>query len=133
MAKPPFRIEINSREVRNALRRVDVKLPRELRKVNKEAADMVARATQPEIPTVTGRLKKSTRAQATTTTAAVKSGSPARTPYAGPIHFGWPKHNIEPNEYIYRGLKKVEKKVIKLYERGIAKLMRRSGLKVKIN
>ena len=44
-------------------------------------------------------------------------------PYAGVIHFGWPRHNIEPQPFLYDALDRRSDEVIKLYEDRITDLV----------
>jgi hypothetical protein len=45
--------------------------------------------------------------------------------YAGVIHFGWPRHNIEPQPFLYDALDKRFDEVTKLYELRIAALVQK--------
>jgi hypothetical protein len=49
-------------------------------------------------------------------------------PYAGPIHFGWPAHNIEPTPFLYDALDQRRSEVIDLYEQRVGDLIRKNGL-----
>ena len=53
-----------------------------------------------EAPRKTGALSKSVKARASQRTGALKAGTKARVPYGPPIHWGWKKRNIDPNELI---------------------------------
>ena len=44
-------------------------------------------------------------------------------PYAGPIHFGWPARNIEPQPFLYDALDDKADEVAHLYGLGIEVLV----------
>ena len=91
-------------------------------KVGQDAADIVAaegRALSPRGETL--RLRRSIKARASKT----RSRVTARTIYAGVIHFGWPRHNIEPQPFLYDALDKRSDEVIALYERRITALVQK--------
>jgi hypothetical protein len=56
----------------------------------------------------------------------VKAGG-RLVPYAGPIHFGWPRHNIAPNPFIYDALDDRKAEVIDKYEAHIEALVEKVG------
>ncbi len=56
--------------------------------------------------------------------AAVAAGK-RRTPYAGVIHFGWPKHNIEPQPFLYKALDRRYDEVVAIYEKRLDDLVKR--------
>lgn len=72
----------------------------ELKATNAKVAGIVATRGRGEAPIgPTGRLAGSVRPGATKTMAVVRAGY-ARVPYAGPIHWGWPKRNIEAQPFL---------------------------------
>jgi hypothetical protein len=82
------------RELRKAIREAgDKELQKALRLANKAAATVVVADASPSIPVLTGRLKKSARALGSQRSGRAVMGG-ARLPYAPPIHWGWPRHNI---------------------------------------
>ena len=52
------------------------------------------------VPVRTGRLRASIRSRPTTRGVRVLTGGTIRTPYAEPIHFGWPKRGIKAQPYL---------------------------------
>jgi len=100
----------------------DVELKKQLRLANKEAAQVVADQAKVEVPRRSGRLARSIGAQASQTSAFVKAGTAARVPYAGPIHFGWPKRNIRPQPFLYEAMDKRIGEVRKAYEKNLGKI-----------
>ena len=100
----------------------DVEMKKRLRLANKEAAQVVADQAKVEVPRRSGRLARSIGTQASQTSAFVKAGTAARVPYAGPIHFGWPKRNIRPQPFLYEALDKRIGEVRRAYEKNLGKI-----------
>lgn len=72
----------------------------ELKATNASVAGVVASAGRAGAPVgPTGRLAASVRPGATKTMAVTRAGF-ARVPYAGPIHWGWPKRNITAQPFL---------------------------------
>ena len=122
------------KDVQKALRDVDKALPRELRKANLAAAEIVAVEARRLAPRQSTKLLKSIKAQAGQREASVKVGSPVRTPYAGPAVWGWgSKRNPRPqggwqprNLFAQRALGNKHKQVSKAYEKAVDKLTKRN-------
>ena len=111
------------KELQKEIRRTeDVELKKQLRLANKEAAQVVADQAKVEVPRRSGRLARSIGTQASQTSASVKAGTAARVPYAGPIHFGWPKRNIRPQPFLYEAMDKRIGEVRRAYEKSLEKL-----------
>lgn len=77
-------------------------------------------------PPVPGKLKASVRAGATQRAAIIRAGN-ARAPYAGPIHWGWPKRNIKQNTWILDAARATENQWLIPYRAEVAKAMRKVG------
>lgn len=90
----------------------------DLTNVNRRAAEVVLPAARARIRNRTGTLAASGRVTASRTRSAVVFGGRA-VPYAGPIHFGWPAHNIEANPFAWEGADDRKGQVAELYEREI--------------
>lgn len=115
------------KELRSELRKIDKRLPRELQKGNKEAAKSVLPKVRRGAPVgATGRLAKSVRPLATQRRAQVGVGFERRVPYAGVINFGWAAHNIRPQEFIYRGINKSTRELLKAYAKMIDRLTKKA-------
>lgn len=110
-------------QLRTKLKALDGGLDGLLKSVNLEAANLVKDAAKARAPKRTGRLAASIRASGTKTQAVVRVGG-SQIPYAGPIHFGWAKHNIKPQPFLFDALDDRRPEVIARYELGIAKLER---------
>lgn len=118
----------NLREVQASLRALDASLPKELRAINKDAAEIIAEEARPDVPTRSGKLLRSLKAQAEQRVGKVKMGSPTRVPYAGPIHWGWPARNIEPQPVIAEALADRYDDVVEYYDNALRDLIQRAGL-----
>lgn len=107
------------------LSKLAVELPLESKKINLEAAMLVARAANAHVPVgATGRLARSIRAKSNRFSASVTAGS-AAVPYAAPIHWGWPSHNIEKQPFVYEALDEKAPEVVALYEERVPALVDR--------
>ena len=116
------------RELQRDLRKIgDKSLMNELRAAHKKASDRAAKAAALEAPFRSGKLSRSIKAKPTNKEGRIKIGTPKRTPYAGPIHFGWLKHGIKKNEFGYRGIRNVIKEIQKDYERDINNVAAKIG------
>lgn len=87
-----------------------------LRRANAEAAGDVHRRAARLVPVRSGRLASTLRGSATPRTGTVRAGS-KRVPYAGVIHFGWPRRNISPQPFLTDALAQTD--VIGIFERHI--------------
>ena len=112
-----------AKELRREIRKVESKdLKDELKRANKAAALQVAEeAKTSTVPVRSGALKKAITALGSATKGQVKAGKKA-TPYAGPIHFGWPARNIEPQPFLYEALSKKWDDVFSNYEKAMEKI-----------
>nr|DAG70505.1 MAG TPA: putative tail component [Caudoviricetes sp.] len=76
---------------------------KELKGVNRQAADIALPAVQRLAPRRTGRLAASIRAGATQKAGVIRAGRKT-VPYAGPVNYGWPKHGIRPRLFVNQGV-----------------------------
>jgi hypothetical protein len=113
----------------------DRELNNKVRAVNKMAAEVVkpeARRTAPEGHRDAkssrryrpGKLEKSVTVVASAKGAQVKAGSASRVPYAGAIHFGFPRRHIRPNRFLFRAMARKSDEVSATYEREIENVLR---------
>ncbi len=119
---PAVRID-GLRELSRDLKKLSAELPKELKAVSKDAAEIVADESRTLAPVRSGKLRGKVKAGATAKGGDVRIGG---LPYAGPIVFGWRKHNIEPNPFIFTALDKRRDEVIEKFEKGIDALVERS-------
>lgn len=122
-------------DVQKALRSVSADLPRELRRINKEAADLVREAARSRAPHRTGKLRDSIASRAEQRGASVKGGG-ARVPYFGFIDFGGSvgRNNSVKRPFIRRGriiypaVNDKRDQIIDTYGRNLNQLLRGAGL-----
>lgn len=105
------------------LKKVSTDLPKEMKQVGKDAAELVANTARQIVPKRTGKLQGAIKAGSTTKGAYVKA---AKLIYAKPIHFGWAKHHIKPQPFIYDALDKRRDEVIQAYEKGLNDLIEKN-------
>ena len=131
------RIEVEGlKETVRALRKLgDTDTPKAIRKVNKEAAEMVVREALPNTPVGSGRdphpgrLKTTVKALAGERDASVKAGSPAKAPYARAIHWGViggpgrGPHRIRGTMFLFNAAQAVRSRVLDAYESAIESLL----------
>ncbi len=111
------------REVRKAK---DSELNAEMKKANRAAAQVAVDAGKPKAPRRSGALAKTVKAANSSRYAAIKAGSPARVPYAGVIHFGWPRRNIRPQKFLDEAIRQEWKRIEETYREaieGVARLL----------
>jgi hypothetical protein len=105
------------------LRKAQPELVAEVKAANLEAAELVTQQAKFLVPERSGKLKASLRASGTNRAGIVRAGK-AAVPYAGPIHFGWPKRNIKPQPFIYEALDKRIGEVLDAYEKRINNIVK---------
>lgn len=99
MARRPA-VEVDGlRTLQRTLKRAGVSL-QDLKDAHAEVAALVVRAAEPGAPRRTGALAGSTRGSGTQAAAIVRAGR-AAVPYAGPIHWGWPRRGIKAQPWLY--------------------------------
>jgi hypothetical protein len=87
------------RRLRSDLRKIEPKALDNVKRAYAAAAAMVAAAASARAPKRSGRLAASVRGNRAVSRATVAAGG-VTLPYAGPIHYGWPAHNIEAAPFI---------------------------------
>lgn len=97
---------------------------KDLKAVNREAAQIVVPEAKNLAPHRSGALAKSVRAGATQKAGVVRVGS-KKVPYAGPINYGWPKHNIKPTRFANRAAKNTEPQWTQVYQQAVQKIINR--------
>lgn len=86
----------------------------ELKDAHWRAANIVAQRAESIAPRRSGNLAGSIRAARQAKRARVQAGR-ASVPYAGPIHWGWPAHNIEANPFMSKAAQSTEAEWAKAY------------------
>lgn len=97
-------------------------LNRQLKMAYKEAAMPVVEEAKRHVPVDSGNLQKSIKSAPTRSGARVKAGTPARTPYAEAVHFGWPSRGIKPQPFIYDALDERIGEVLGAFEAAMKRL-----------
>jgi hypothetical protein len=116
------RVEGLNEKVR-ALERAGVEVT-DLKGVFGEIAADAARLASSFAPRRSGKLAASIKGNKAKSKAVVKAGG-ARTPYAGPINYGWTSRNIAPSKFMQRADEAISPTVV---PRLTAALMRQKGL-----
>ncbi|MFJ8386220.1 HK97-gp10 family putative phage morphogenesis protein [Streptomyces sp. NPDC094438] len=137
MAGSRFSVQVEGlNQLKKTLRQLkDKDLSKAVRGVNKEAAELVKPDAQRGVPQHQrspkdskkyrpGKLAKSVKVVASANSAAIKAGTASRTPYAGAIHFGFPRRHIRPNRFLYRAMARNSDRVSETYEREITAVLR---------
>jgi hypothetical protein len=126
MARAGSHIEVHgAKEFRAAMRRFDADV-NDLKAVNREAAQVVDVRALELVPRRSNTLSHSIRIAARPSGASILAGS-RLVPYAGPIHFGWRAHNIEPQPFLFDAIDDRRDEVVRVYEDRIDELVLKVG------
>lgn len=79
----------------------------DLKAPHKAAAEIAGRAAAARAPRRSGRLARTVRNSATQTAGIIRAGRKS-VPYAGVIHWGWPRRNIRANPWITEAARATE-------------------------
>ena len=112
------------KQVERALQKIE---RAELKQANAEAAQIVATAARQIVPNRSGTLAGTIRSSGQAKSGVVRAGF-ARVPYAGPIHFGWPAHNIAPQPFLYEAADQRVDEVQASYLKALKKLAAQAGM-----
>lgn len=121
MAAPMFTVD-GADQLRRSMRKAGVDMTR-LKDAHRDVADTVskrARGTAPQGPT--GRLAASTRPGATQKAAIIRAGKKS-VPYAGPIHWGWPRRGIRAQPWLQEAAQESEPEWVDTYTTEIERLI----------
>ncbi len=100
MAKDGVRAHVSGlKEIRRELIRSDKKYAPEIRKILRDAADVVAAEARANMPALTGNARASVKGGSSGPYAVVKGGTNKKVPYYGWLDFGG---TIRPNQQIDR-------------------------------
>jgi hypothetical protein len=111
------------KELSKSCKAVSKDLNKELLKVGKDSAELVADTGRTLAPKRTGRLAGQVKPGSTASGAYVAVRGLI---YAPVIHFGWARHNISPNPFLYHALDQRRSDVVEKYERQVAELIERN-------
>lgn len=90
--------------------------------INRAAAAIVAPiavSRAPQGPGVNGHISQTVRIGATRTAGIIRVGNNTKFRYGGPIHWGWPAHNIQPNPWVTEAARDTEGQWIEKYVAGL--------------
>lgn len=126
------------REFQAGLRRMDAKLPRQLRIVLNDAGQIVVRTAQPMVPRRSGRAAASIKMASGQREARIKAGG-GRVPYFAWLDFGGAvgRRNsvrrpfVKQGRYLYPAYRGNEARVLSEMQEGIVTLARTSGVAVR--
>jgi hypothetical protein len=90
----------------------------DMKTANQAAAQTVARAGSARAPRRSGQLSGSLRPARQLARARVTSS----LPYAGVIHWGFPQHNIDANEFLLEAATETQPEWLSEYERDLQKI-----------
>ena len=99
----------------------------DLRQAHAEGAEIVAEEARTLVPVRRGILRADIRSSGQIGQGVVRAGR-ASVPYAGPIHFGWAAHNIEPQPFLYDAADARTDEVRDTFREQLAKLAQSAGL-----
>lgn len=97
---------VGGRRLRRAMRDAGLDL-RELKDTNRRVAGIVASEGKSAAPVKSGRLAADVRPGASQTAAVVRAGRQS-VPYAGVIHWGWPKRGIVAQPFLSDAAQRTE-------------------------
>ena len=107
-------------ELRNGLKKLDDSMLKELNKVSKASADVVAQEARQIVPRRSGKLQGKIKSSGLAKGGVVRVGG---LPYHRVIHFGWAAHNIKPSPFLYDALDKRRDEVIAKFEHEVQALV----------
>lgn len=116
---------------------MDGELPKMLRLMANEAAQLVVDEAKPQVPVKTGAARKSIKVASTRTAARVQAGS-KRVPYFGFLEFGGrvgrgkasKRPFIHEGRYLWPAIIRKREEVQEALERGIRDVAKTAGLEV---
>jgi len=120
MSNDSIRVSGLNRAIR-ALKDVGVPAS-EIAAAGKDAAEIVAGEARSLVPVKTGKLRGSIRTATQQRKAIVRAGG-ARVPYANPIHWGWFRRGIKPNQFFSRAINPNIDKIYKQYFDNLQRLI----------
>jgi len=89
--------------------------------------NIVVQEAKGNVHSISGALAGSIRPSMAKGGSTIRAGS-AKVPYAGVIHFGWPRRNIEANQYLYDASAAKQQEVVTAISDELNNLVRKLGL-----
>lgn len=118
---PALRVD-GARQLRAALRKAGVSVE-DLKEAHRQVAALVLLEARGEAPVRSGALRDSGRSSGTQSAAVVRYGG-ARTPYANPVHWGWPKRNWAAQPWAAEAAERTEPSWSRTYLSAIEEIIR---------
>jgi hypothetical protein len=121
------RTRVDAVQVRRNIRKMSDSVSRneaksDMKAIHLAGAELVKGDALPRVPNRTGRLRQSVRAAGQAKAGVVRAGFKS-VPYAGPIHFGWPKRNIFPQSFLYDAKDARRGDVVALFDQRLNELI----------
>ncbi|WP_166985206.1 HK97-gp10 family putative phage morphogenesis protein [Canibacter zhoujuaniae] len=110
-----------ARELRSSLRKAGRSME-QIKDVHRKIGGIVVHRAKINAPVRSGQLQSTIRVGATQTASLIRAGY-ARVPYAGPIHWGWPKRNIKAQQFIRSAANETEAQWIGLAQNELQKIL----------
>lgn len=138
MAGQFARIEINGlRELQQALKQMDVALPKKIRVALNEASELVISYAKPKVPTRTGKARASLKVRSSQRAARVAAGG-TRAAWYPWLDFGGAvgrndatkRPFIKEGRYIYPGVRAKNDEITQAMVRALSELATEAGLEV---
>lgn len=126
MAGKPL-IEVKgARRLRSTMRQAGIDMA-QMKGAHAAAARIAAAGAKSRAPYETGKLASTVRSSGTTTSGVVRAGF-KRTPYAGPIEWGWPagsgpKGTFGGESFISAGARETESAWVQVYQNEVTKIL----------
>lgn len=95
---------------------------KEIASAGTDAGNIIAREARSLVPVREGALRSSIRVSKAQSKVVVRAGR-ARIPYANPIHWGWFRRGIKPNEFFSRAIAENIDAVASVYFENLQKLI----------
>lgn len=118
MVRPTFEVQ-GGRQLRRTLKAAGVDL-NDLKAAHAEAARIAEQAVK--APRRSGRLAGSVRSAGTKTAGILRAGR-ASVPYAGVIHWGWPRRGIPARPFLSEAAQSSEPRWLPVYQRHVDKAL----------
>ena len=134
---PEVEIFVDSAALQKAMKEAGDDMVAELKAGNKALGEIVAARARQLVPVRSGALQKTINAVKAVSGAKVTAGTPgllSKVPYAGPIHYGWDNAfgdgvTIEAQPFLSDALDDVHDEVVDAYDKMIADLLKKAGLR----
>lgn len=123
MSSSPQVQVIGEKELRRTLKKAGEDLG-DLKDVHQRVGNFVAEIARGLAPKRSGAMAGTIRAARTASGVTIKAGG-ARVPYVNPIHWGWPKRNIEAQPFLSDAATSSETQWVAMYEEELDKIIER--------